>query len=179
MHKVRIKLRWSRDSAASAPVVWGRVLFLVISLLLALTRVEAIDISAAGGWTETIDEDDLQSGAGSNLIATYESVTNASTANISNCSGDTDNWRVDVKRSDSGWQGDFVLYAKRTSDGTGTGSISGGLSYIEITTVDVEFFSGAGNRNNIDLQYRLTGMSVNASPNTYNTTIILTIADEP
>lgn len=179
MHKIRIKLGWSRDSATSALVLTGRVLFLAISLLLALTRVEAIDISAAGGWTETIDENDLQSGAGSNLIATYESVTNASTAGISNCTGDSDNWRVDVKRSDSGWQGDFVLYAKRTSDGTGTGSISGGLSYIEITTADVEFFSGAGNRDNIDLQYRLTGMSVNASPNTYNTTIMLTIVDEP
>ena len=157
----------------------GRVLFLIISIFLALTRVEAIDISAVGGWTETIDENDLQFGAGSNLISTYESVADASTASISNCTGDTDNWSVDVRRSDSNWQGDYVLYARRTSDGTGTGSISGGLSYIEVTTADVEFFSGAGDRDNVDLQYRLTGMSVNASPNTYNTTIILTIVDEP
>lgn len=166
-------------SAAPALVLMGRVVVFLILLLFALTEVEAIDISAAGGWSETIDENDLQSGAGSDLTDIYESVTGATTASISNCAGDSDNWRVDVRRSDGNWHGDYVLYVQRTSEGTGTGSISGGDAYIEVTTTDIEFFSGAGNRDNIELQYKLTGMSINASPNTYNTTIIFTIADEP
>ena len=178
VHKIRINPGWSRGSATPGVILIGGVIVLV-SLVVILTRVQAIDIGASGGWTETIDENDLQSGAGSNLIDTYESVTNASTANISNCTGDSDNWRVDVRRFDSIWDGDFTICVKRTSDGTGTGSISGGLSYIEVTTTYVEFFSGAGNRDNIDLQYELTGMSVSALSDNYSTTVVFTVVDIP
>lgn len=124
-----------------------------------------------------MDETNLISGAGSDLIDTYESATNATLASISNCTDDSDNWRVEVRRNDSGWYGDFTISVKRTSEGTGTGSISGGLSYIEITTTDTELFSGAGNRDNINLQYKLTGMSINVSQSNYNTTIIFTVVE--
>ena len=169
---------WPRNSVTAGVILTGGAIILV-SLMAILTRVQAIDIATSGGWTETIDASDLISGAGSNLIDTYESVTNASTANISNCTGDSDNWRVDVRRVDGTWHGDYTLYVKRTSDGTGTGSISGGLSYIEITTTDAQFFTGSGNRDNIDLQYELTGMSVSALPDNYSTTVVFTVVDIP
>ena len=178
VHKIRINPGWSRSSATPGVILTGGVI-LIVSLVVILTRVQAIDIGASGGWTETIDASDLISGAGNNLIDTYQSTTNATTANISNCTGDSDNWRVDVRRVDGTWHGDYTLYIKRTSDGTGTGSISGGLSYIEVNTTDAEFFSGAGNRDNIDLQYELAGMSVSASPDNYSTTVVFTVVDIP
>jgi hypothetical protein len=158
----------------------GRAFFLFFSLWLFLTKVEAIDLSATGGWNETVSESDLTSGAGSDLVGNYESTNDATNITISDCIGDSDNWRVDVRWVDEGsWHGDFALYVKRTSDGAGSGSVSGGLSYIEITSTDVEFFSGAGDRSNIAIQYQLTGMSINVSPTNYNTTIIFTVVDIP
>jgi hypothetical protein len=146
-------------------------------LLYSKVKAEAIDISAAGGWSETINASDLQAGAGSNLISTYESVTGATALTISNTTGNSDNWKVDVRRTDTTWYINFHLYVKRTSDGTGGGSISGGLSYIEITATDSQFFSGAGNRSGVNLQYELTGMSLSVPPNTYTTTVTYTVVD--
>ncbi len=153
---------------------------MLFSLWLFLAKVEAIDLSATGGWNETVNESDLISGAGSNLVDTYGSTTDATNISISNCTDDSDNWRVDVRRVDEGgWYGDFTLYVKRTSEGTGNGSVSDGLSYVEITSTDTPFFSGAGDRSNITIQYQLTGMSINVSPTNYNTTIIFTVVDIP
>lgn len=177
VHNIRMKLGWSRDSTTSALALVGRVLFLLISLLFALTRVEAIDISATGGWIETIDASDLVSGAGSNLIDTYESVSDATVINISNCVDKFDQYRVDVRRVDGTWHADFTLYVQRTTVGTGLGSIKGGQAYFEITTTDSEFFSGKGDRSNINVQYQLTGMSVSISPIIYSTTVVFTVVD--
>jgi len=141
------------------------------------TKAEAIDISAVGSWSDTIDASDLQAGAGSNLIDTYESVAGATVLTISNTTGNTDNWRVDVRRTDTAWHSNLHLYVKRTSDGSGSGSISGGLSYIEITTIDSQFFLGAGDRSGINLKYKLTGMSVSVPPNAYSTTVTYTVVD--
>ncbi len=145
-----------------------------------LTRAEAIDLSATGGWNETVDESDLASGAGSNLIDAYESTTGASTITIYSCAGDTDNWRVEVRLVDEGgWHGDLKIYVKRTSDGSGSGTISDGLSYLEISSTDTQFFSGSGDRSNIGIQYQLTGMSINVSPKNYNTNVTFTVVDIP
>jgi hypothetical protein len=158
----------------------GRALLFLFSLWLFLTKVEAIDLSATGGWSKTVNASDLVSGAGSNLVDTYESTTEATNITISSCTDDSDNWRVDVRREDGGgWYGDFTLYVQRTSDGTGTGFISDGLSYLEITSTDTQFFSGAGDRSNINIQYQLTGMSIYVSPSNYNTNIIFTVVDIP
>ena len=158
----------------------GRAFFFLVPFLLFLTKAEAIDLSTTGGWTETVNELDLVSGAGSGLVDTYESVTDATSMTISNCTGDTDNWRLDVRRiDDAGWHGDFTLYVQRTSNGEGTGSVSGGLSYIEITTTDTQLFSGAGDRSNISIQYKLTGISIDVLPATYTETMTFTVVDLP
>lgn len=138
---------------------------------------EATVISASGGWSETIDEFDLVSGAGSDLKPTYESAANATILSISGCADNNDTWRVDVKRVDNAWHGDFTLYVRRTSEGAGGGSISGGDSYIEVKTVDGEFFYGAGDRSDINVQYKLSGMSVRVPPGIYSSTIIYTVVD--
>jgi len=158
----------------------GRATLFWVPLLLFSLRAHAIDISAAGGWSETIDQFDLASGAGSNLTDTYESTTGGTGIDVSGCTDDADNWRVDVRRIDDGdWHGDFVLYAKRTSSGDGGGSVSGGLSYVEITAADTELFSGSGNRTGIDVQYKLTGMSVEIAPDNYGQIVVFTVVDVP
>ena len=148
----------------------------VIFLLLLSAQTGGISISATGDWTETIDAFDLVSGAGSDLIDTYESIANATVLTITAAGGGGGKpWRIDVKRTDSNWHTDFTLYVRRTSDGTGPGSISGGLSYIEIVTTDSSFFSGVDNRSGIDVQYELTGMSVSVPPAIYSTTVTYTV----
>jgi hypothetical protein len=131
----------------------------------------AQDISASGGWSETIDAGDLISGAGSDLTDTYVSGASATTISLAYAGS----WRVDAKRTDSVWHADYSLFGQRTSGGSGSGSVAGGLSYQGIETSDGVFFSGTGDRTGIDVQYRLTGMSVNAQPATYSTTVTFTV----
>ncbi|MGA1875950.1 MAG: hypothetical protein ACMUIA_10115 [bacterium] len=144
-------------------------LFLVIFLLIFLIpdtaqAAPAPNIRATGGWTETIDGSDLQSPwtAGSNLVNTYESVVNATSLNVIFNSY----WRVDIRRSDGNWHGNFTLRARR----------SGG-SYLEVTPTDASFFCGYKTSNNVQVQYQLSGMSVNISPATYWTTVVYTIVE--
>jgi hypothetical protein len=72
-----------------------------------------------------------------------------------------------------------ALYVKRTGDGTGGGSILGGDSYQEVTTSDVSFFSGAGDRTAVNIQLKVTGASLSMLPNIYSTSIIYTVVDTP
>lgn len=147
------------------------ILLPTVAAIFLVTAAYAQDITATGGWTETIDTADLVSGAGSDLTDTHESGSGATTIGLTHDGG----WRVDVKRTDSVWHTDFTLYTQRTSEGSGSGSISGGDAYQEITTTDGEFFTGSLDRSDITIQYRLTGMSVGAQPATYSTTVTFTV----
>ena len=137
---------------------------------------EAADLFSSGDWSETIDASDLIAGAGTDLISQYESATAATLITISNAP-ETGTWRVNARRLDSTWHNDFALYVRRTSDGSGPGTISGGAAYMELTTVDSEMFSGTKDRSDIAMQYKLSGMSVNVSPETYSSTVILTVVE--
>ena len=57
----------------------------------------------------------------------------------------------------------------------GNGTITGGASYVELTSVDTDLFTGSGDRISVAVQYKLTGVSVQVSPDIYNTSIIFTI----
>lgn len=124
----------------------------------------AISISASGGWSETIDEYDLTSGAGSDLQSTYESATDATLLTISECQNSDDTWKVNVSYSSSSWP--FSLSVKK----------SGG-NYQTITTTQTDFFSGSGDTSGIALQYKLEGVSIKIAPGTYSTTITYTVVD--
>ena len=134
------------------------------------------DITLAGGnWVvPTIDAADLQSGAGSDLVDTYEN-----TAGVINISDITTpgNYRVDVSKADTTWHANFQLSVKRTGDGSGAGSISNGTTYQQITDTDASFFTGDLDRTTIPLQLQLAGVSVSISPDTYITTVNYTIVE--
>lgn len=164
----------------------GLIFFFVLIILsfsFKLTAQEArIDVS--GSWSVTIDETDLVAGAGSDLNSTYTSETNQITVNVDKIVYGNFwdwfvyyNWRVDVRRSDINWDSNFRLYVRRTGSGFGFGSISGGTSFQEVTLVDQTFFSGSRRRYYIYLQLQLENVSINISPDTYNTTVIYTVTE--
>lgn len=152
-------------------------IILACGLILPARTSHAIDIALTGTWALSIDASDLTGGPGTDLIDTYESTADQITVTISNTAGADDNWRVDIRRTDTTWHGDFGLHVKRTGDGTGGGSISGGTAYQEVTTSDGAFFSGAGDRTDVPIQLKLTGVSVQVAPDTYSTTVTYTVVD--
>ena len=154
-------------------------LIMLMAFFLLAPGARAIDILEVGVWSRTVDANDLILGAGSNLKSTYESNSDQGLIAISNTSGDSDNWRVDVRRSDVSWNENLVLSVKRTGNGTGAGSISGGSDYQAVSAGDSEFFSGSGNRSDIPVQLQVSGMSVTIAPATYSTSIVYTVVDTP
>lgn len=148
-----------------------------IGLLLTLAiAAPGADISSLGNWTETIDAADLIAGAGSDVTSEYESISGSTTLDIMNTAGSS--WRILVRRSDGTWHGNLTLFVRRTSDGSGSGAILGGASYMQLSTLDAELFTGTGDRSSIAVQYKLTGMSKDISPDIYNSGIIFTVASQ-
>jgi hypothetical protein len=151
------------------------ILFMVLLFFTLGSSIYALDIKVKGSWSETIDASDLQAGPGSDLFDTYESVLDeVLITNIDQGPGSV-NWRVDVSKLDINWHSNFQLYVRRSSDGNGSGTISGGTSYQEVTDTDQSFFNGSGNRINIGIQLRLSGVSVQVPPDTYTTAVYYTI----
>jgi hypothetical protein len=148
-------------------------------------------ITLTGSWSLSIDQSNLQGGAGSDFVSTYESATNQVTISINKIVyGNffdwfiSYNWRVAVRKSDINWLDPvrspsvhFHIEAQRTGNGTGFGSISGGTSYQEITDSDLLFFSGSMRRLNIPVQYRLSDVSVLMPVNSYSTNILYTLTE--
>jgi hypothetical protein len=162
--KAKIGISLSLSAIAAHLLLWG-------------ASWAAISISALGSWSETVDQADLTGAPGSNLTTTYESAADQVSVDVTGTTGDADTWRVDVKKSDTAWHGDLHLHLKRTSDGTGTGSISGGESYLEVPDTNTEFLSGGGDRAGIHVQLKLTGVSVSVPADAYSTTIYYTVVD--
>jgi hypothetical protein len=164
--KAKIGISLSLSAIAASLLLWG-------------ASWAAISISAIGAWSETVDEADLAGAPGSNLITTYESATDQVSLDISETTAapPPDTWRVDVKKTDTTWHSDLHLYLKRTSDGTGPGTIMSGGSYQEVTDTYTSFFAGANDRTGINVQLKITGVSVNVPADAYSTTIYYTVVD--
>jgi hypothetical protein len=153
------------------------IIFLLVPLFFAAqTAHAAISITVTGSWVETIDKNDLISGAGSDLENTYTSVSGQISIDISGTSGPSDAWRIDIKKIDSIWNNSFHPYVMRTSAGTG-GSVSGGASYQEVTDINAQFFSGSGDVTGINVQLRITGASIQINPDYYSTVLYYTVVD--
>lgn len=152
------------------------IFFVIFSLVVIDSKkLQAASIWVSGSWSETIDASDLQAHAGSDLIDSYESASKAIFISITAFNR---NWQVNVKRIDTNWQSNLHLHVKRTSNGAGTGSISGGTSYQEVTEADQSFFSGFSSRYSISLQLKLSNVSVQIPPGNYTTTVYYTVVEQ-
>jgi hypothetical protein len=141
-------------------------------LLLLPAAIHGADLTSLGDWTETLTASHLSAGAGSDLPNQLESIAGVTTLTITNAPGA---WTLRARRSGKRWNNDFALFVKRTSAGVGSGSISGGEGYVEITGSNGEIFEGAGSRSSISLQFKLTGLASNVAAETYFSSIIFTV----
>ncbi len=143
-----------------------------IALMTLSSMVNAADLTSSGDWVESLNASNLVSGAGTDLPASLESISGTTILSVSNVTGA---WRVTARRSASTWDSHFTLYVRRTSAGSGTGSISGGDSYVEVTGGDSEIFTGVDARSTISVQYKLTGLANNIPPATYLSSLTFTV----
>ncbi len=147
---------------------------LVLAAVLLPLCVPAIDITVTGNWVFSVGAGDLAGGPGSDLIPEMESASNLITQSVSNAL--FLNWRVDVSRSGGTWDPNLHLWVRRTNNGTGgLGSVSGGLSYLEITAVATAYITGWWNRSGITHQEKVSGLSVSIPPGTYSSTVVWTV----
>ena len=149
------------------------ILFLIVQPLFAAPKLN-LKVQVQGGkWTIKLDETDLVGGAGTDFVSPLESAADKVDIDITNPAG---NWRMYIRRVDSVWNPNIRIYARRTTDGTGTGTISGGTNYQEITTSDVSFFSGTLDRTSIKVQL-MVDFSVAVGINDFTTAITYTVTD--
>lgn len=160
---------------------WGLPLFIAFSLffLNPTPALAVLNITVTGSWSQSIDKNNLTGGAGTNLTSTYTSAQNANLMTITGTKNRNDRWQVTIRRIDTSWNSTLQLLARRTSNGSGNGTVSGGQTYIQVTTSATTFFSGAGDLSSIAIQLQLTGASLQVSPSQYVTTIQYTIVDTP
>lgn len=149
------------------------VIGLLVFFIFAGQSGSATDISVIGSWSETIDENDLLAGAGTDLKNSYESPDDQVLITIS---GTTGGWRVDIKKVDGNWHADLALSVRRTGSGAG-GSVSGGDTYTEVTATDQPFFTGSGGVSGITAQIKLSGISIQVLLDNYSTTVYYTVVD--
>jgi hypothetical protein len=153
------------------------ILFLTVSGASLAFATGQFDVTCTGGsWTVSLNVANLSGNGGTNFVTPVASAANQVTINVTSTqlSG---NWRVDISRTDIAWNAGLRLYARRTADGTGTGTITGGTTYQQITTTQTAFFSGTRARNGITVQYQLDGLSVTLGQNNFTTTVNYTLVD--
>ncbi len=152
-----------------------RLVSVVSALFLGIAVLEAaLDLKITGtAWSRSISSADLQGAAGSDLTATYESLTNQLLFEIAGTTKGQ-NWRIDVKRTDTTWHASFVLSVQRNTGSDKDANLSGGLSYLAVSTSDQAFFTGHDNVKNIPIQERLGGVSCAIPAQSYSTTLTFT-----
>jgi hypothetical protein len=153
------------------------IIFILAPLFFVIQTAHAgISITVTGNWFETIDKNDLLSGAGSYLQSTYTSASGQVSIDIIATKGINDAWRIDIRKLDNNWNDNLHPYVMRTSDGKG-GSVIGGTSYQEVTDINTPFFSGSGKVKGINVQLRLSGASIQIPSSSYSTVLYYTVVD--
>ena len=87
-------------------------------------------------------------------------------------------WKITVYKNDINWDNRVGIYVRRTSTGNGSGATWGGTNYVEIRSMPQNFLQGSGSLTNINLQYKLMGLSIEIPSNTYYTDIVYTLYEQ-
>lgn len=171
-------------------------LICTVILLLSLT-VSAQKISVSGRWEFSLDSNEI-SDAGNDYNKSYLSNTNQS--KITYSSYPKSNYRdrnsyfdVYVHKEDINWSPELKLEIKRTSVGTSRNpQVYQGTNFIEISnnlfdpdsynpnnyqTINFFFYS-IGKVKNINVQYKISGLSVLLPVDNYSTEIVYTVMSE-
>src|SRR5690606_621950 len=124
-----------------AVLTWLRPAVVGGALLLPATAL-ALDIVVTGTVSDAVTAEDLLGGAGSALASTYESATTAVDLDVQMTTGASDGWRLDIRRVDTAWDPSLRVWVRRTDDGTGPGTVTDGLTWVEVHATDTPFFEG-------------------------------------
>jgi hypothetical protein len=131
--------------------VGRRTVLFLTGAFIVLIFAQAATVTITGSWSLTIGSGNLQGGAGSNLTSTYTSTSGAISMALS-ATYRWSTWSVSVNRVDTSWNANFVLQIERTGNGSGSGTIAGGTTYLTITTTSQTFVTGTGVLTGITLQ---------------------------
>jgi len=156
------------------PKIFKSWILILLCIIWIIPDGRAINVSVTGDWTLVIDENDLQAGPGSDLNPQYPSAADQITIDITQTGK---NWTVNIQGSVTNWYSGLSVYVRRTSDGSGSGSISGGTGWMQVTLGSQQFFTGNKRRLGINVQCGLTGMSIQVPPDIYSGTITYTVVE--
>jgi hypothetical protein len=151
----------------------------VLFLFAAAVPAAALSFTVSGGWSLTLDGADLSGTAGSDLVSSHASASNAVVIDIADAVDQFEVWYIDIHKVEGTWDASLILSAIRTTDGTGLGTISGGTALREITDTETRFFEGTGNRGAIHIQLTLDGISVILGSITHSLQIVYTLLENP
>jgi len=151
------------------------IVFTGAVLLFISTQSLPIDIFVEGDWNLTINETDLQSGAGSDLNSNYSSASDVTLISVDNS---TKTWEIQVSKTDVNWHSSLHLYVRRTGTGTyDTDPPTGGTSYQEITGTNTYFWEAADGVQDVPHQFQLTGVSITVPPDIYDVDVTFTVVE--
>lgn len=143
------------------------------------SQVVSLQLSA---WTTQLDGTNLTipSEAGADLNPTIETVSNFNNLSVQNVT-DALNWKITISKQDLNWTSSFLPSVQRTSDGTPCGTCAGvntGKSitgYLQVTDIEQDFLFGTGSVQNINLQFKVDGISLAVPAQNYQTRVIFTL----
>ena len=150
-----------------------------ILILFALTfsfSLYAQKISVRGNWNMTLNAANIGK-AGLDYKSSYVSKKQQATISISPIPNSWYNkqfmpLKVYVEKEDYNWHPNIVLEIKVVSRKHGNSS---GTRFQEITNHPNFFFQTVGEKKNIPIQYRVSGLSVTLPVDSYTTEIIYTV----
>ncbi len=136
---------------------------LVMSSLLILTvgSLIAADLTLipeqAGGWYIQLDENMLSQGAGSDFLSSIVSSTSCERLAVDTDTQD-DPWSILVMLQSDATP--FIVEVLITDEGVGDHTASYSDDFQVVSTESMTMISGTGDRSDITVQYRLTGISI-------------------
>jgi len=146
----------------------------ILSFLFQVGDAHSQRMRLRGNWSLTIDASDLAGGTGTDIVSTYYSNADEIMASVIRTST---TWDVYVQGEVTNWHNDMRVSIRRTGDGNGTGWISGGTSWLQITLGSQLFYSGSNRRRNVPVQLRLAGVSLQVPADTHSGTITYTVVE--
>ncbi|MCH8541557.1 MAG: hypothetical protein LAT58_12420 [Opitutales bacterium] len=133
-----------------------------------------LKVSVSGEWRPEINQSLLRGGAGKDLIPRLSSEPKQIRLSVE--AHPEADWHILVYREDLSWDPSLQLDLRQTFQGPDRGrSIWGGQRFTEVHTERQEWLSGTGPIDDLPLQFRLRGISVQIPPENYQTAIIFLI----
>lgn len=159
----------------SETTVTSRIVLLVFLVIFSplSERSEAMELIALSGWSSLVIGASASSGRGSR-----ESDPSIASLGIVNAKGQDDMWNVEVKLIEGATLPEGIqIWIRRTGNGMGAGWIRGGTSYQLVDPAGTLFFTGAGDRSHITVQFKVSGISPETPKGIYAPHIAFTVVD--